>query len=254
MSPDHGFSDQIEQLIVRRGEWPADGLFLEHYFRYRFAEKFTKNVVVLDCACGTGYGTYLLSRKAKEIVGIDRSTEALKIAAENWTASNIRYLQLDIDHLETIQEKFDVIVSFETIEHLANAENFVGKSYHLLSQNGCFIVSTPNKGIYRAEVEPNPFHLHEFSPAEFFNLLSKKFSQVEVFAQIKTEPIKTHQDSIRGGARLPFLSKFRIKLAAMLIRNPFGYFLYLLRMQKRFSVIGTQDHQNYQYLIAVCRK
>ena len=238
----------MERLVVGKRERPVDGIFLEHYFRYRFAQKWVNGATVLDCACGTGYGAYILSRKCKEVVGVDRSTEALEMAAVHWASPNIRYVALNIDDLDALQKRFDVIVSFETIEHLGDPVGFIHRAYDRLNEHGCLIVSTPNKDVYRDGLEPNPFHVHEFSRLEFLDLLSSRFMRIDVFAQVA---------AARNGSPkslLPSSSKFRTALVKMFVRNSLGYSLYLRRMKKRFSVVPEAAYENYQYLVAVCRK
>ena len=240
----------MERLVVGRRDRPIDGTFLEHYFRYRFAQRWVDDGRVLDCACGTGYGTYILAQRGREVVGIDRSPEALRIAATDWAASNIRYLSLDIDNLETLEEQFDVVVSFETIEHLHDPAGFVRKAHDRLNANGSFIVSTPNKNVYRGGLAPNPFHLHEFCPGEFRDLLSARFNHVEVFVQIAV----SLNDRGRTEPAASWSSEFRTALVSAFAGSSFGYSLYLFRMKRRFSVIPSAIYENHQYLVAVCRK
>jgi SAM-dependent methyltransferase len=76
----------------------------------------------------------------------------------------------------------DVVVSFETIEHLADPGRFLGECRRLLRPGGLFICSTPNREVHRWSAS-NPFHVREFFPREFIRLLEQFFSECRVYGQ-----------------------------------------------------------------------
>jgi hypothetical protein len=76
-----------------------------------------------------------------------------------------------------------VVLAFEVIEHLADWEQLILEARRVLSPDGHFIVSTPNKAFYaltREQSGPNPFHAHEFELAEFRAALANVFPQVRI--------------------------------------------------------------------------
>jgi SAM-dependent methyltransferase len=75
-----------------------------------------------------------------------------------------------------------VVVSFETIEHLADPSQFLAECKRLLRPGGLFIGSTPNREIHRWYA-PNPFHTHEFFPWEFMGLVKQFFIDCRVYGQ-----------------------------------------------------------------------
>ena len=243
-------ADATERLSVLKQSRPTDGTFLEHYFRYRFAARFAKQRTVLDCACGTGYGTFMLARKAAEVIGIDNSVQALEIATANWPAENIRYHLMDVDRLDSLKQRFDLLVSFETIEHLAEPQAFLTKIADRLNPGGRLIISTPNKNSYRARLEPNPFHLREFTGEEFVAILSRNFRDTKVFGQMSV----TLEDQIKMRDDVIPSSELRSGIVDAAIQYPLGYFLYLVRMKRRFSMAPTREYNHYRHLIAVCQK
>jgi len=240
----------MERLSVLKRDRPTDGTYLEHYFRYHFAERFVRNMLVLDCSCGTGYGTFILAGRAKQVVGIDRDSGALAIAKTNWSAGNIRYVQLDVKDLSRIGRCFDVIVSFETIEHIEDPRTFLHLACECLEPGGILIVSTPNRDVYRRTLAPNPFHIQEFSRDEFRAILPDRLDRIRWFGQLESsseEPPGTH-------SAYPRLATLRARVAARIASAPVGRSIYLRRMQRRFAVIETDDPGAYVYMIAVCRK
>ncbi|MEX2030823.1 MAG: methyltransferase domain-containing protein [Anaerolineales bacterium] len=159
----------------------------EHWHRYLYATHFAKGKDVLDIACGEGYGTYLLSQTAGWTVGIDISNEAIRQAAGTYRRGN---LEFNVGSVSSIpvpgSQVFDGIVSFETIEHVAekDQEAFLGEVKRLLKQDGFFLVSTPDKLVYSDEAGyRNEFHLKEFYLNEFSSFLARFFKHVKLLGQ-----------------------------------------------------------------------
>ena len=89
-----------------------------HYERYYFAQELLKPTdVVLDLACGVGYGTAHLAEKCLSITGVDYSADTIKYALKNYQQKNCFFTTGDFFGFST-PDKFDVVVSFETIEHI----------------------------------------------------------------------------------------------------------------------------------------
>jgi 2-polyprenyl-3-methyl-5-hydroxy-6-metoxy-1,4-benzoquinol methylase len=126
----------------------------EHVARYRFACQYCTGKHVADIACGTGYGMKILSEVAGSVDGYDR-----ELLGQNFV--------IDLE-TQGWERSYDVVVSFETIEHLANPEFFLrnaSKTAKLL------IVSTPI-GEFRGY---NPFHKQVWTKDEFTALLEQYF-------------------------------------------------------------------------------
>jgi SAM-dependent methyltransferase len=158
-------------------------LWNEHYARYAFATRFSKNAVVLDAGCGTGYGSQALSGDALRVVGIDLSEEATRYAADHYPSLNQRWLTASCTQLPFGDATFDTVVAFEVIEHLPDWPKLLIEARRVLKPAGVFIVSTPNKVVYsetRGDAGPNPFHEHEFEYAEFRGALTAFFPYVEI--------------------------------------------------------------------------
>lgn len=139
----------------------------DHLARYHFAKAFVEGKRVLDIACGTGYGTKLLKDAgAVEIVGVDIDNQAIEFANENYAGEGIKFLCDSVDTATFDSKYFDVVVTYETIEHL---ESETRKKYLLLlretlKDDGIIILSTPNKLITSpwSKKPLNPFHVLEY--------------------------------------------------------------------------------------------
>jgi|6_EtaG_2_1085325.scaffolds.fasta_scaffold01624_8 2-polyprenyl-3-methyl-5-hydroxy-6-metoxy-1,4-benzoquinol methylase len=120
----------------------------KHVERYKFALKYVSSgSVVLDAACGIGYGSNIISKIATRVISLDVSHDGLEYALQHWGSDNIEYRIYDLekDFDSKIEEKFDVIVSLETIEHLdVDILDTCEKFYKLLKHGGYFIVSHPH--------------------------------------------------------------------------------------------------------------
>lgn len=142
-------------------------------FKYKFAAKFVANQSVLDVGCGYGEGSLFLAQNgALEVLGIDRSGPALKKAVKN-KYETLEFRLLDINSLEYLTSKFDVITFFEVIEHLGPLEqrDAIKKIRDLLNKEGLVIITTNNKNLSSY----NPYHRKELTPDEFRNLINTYF-------------------------------------------------------------------------------
>ncbi len=158
----------------------------EHLARYNFSLEYVGGKRVLDIACGTGYGTKIIASKAKEVIGVDISSEVIYYAKKNYSRENIIFYQGDATNLHFLKDDtFDCVVSFETIEHIPNYKKYLKEMHRLLKPRGLYIVSTPNKkyaspGLSKPK---NPFHVIEFYLNDFKKLLNNYFSDIKIYGQ-----------------------------------------------------------------------
>lgn len=156
--------------------------FWEHVFRYRFAAQFVRHRAVVDVACGEGYGCAALLRAgASSVLGIDVSAEACEHAARKY---GIEVRVGDAAAMPLATRSADVIVSFETIEHLPRPEQFVRECARVLKHDGRLIISTPDKAVYGNQGWDNHFHCSEMTRAEFVSILQGYFGRVRLYSQV----------------------------------------------------------------------
>ena len=165
-----------------------DELSVEHLHRYHSILPLLKGKVVLDIACGEGYGTALMAKEAKSVLGVDISSECITNAKQKYTAqnTNIRFIEGDIENIPVKDQSIDVVVSFETIEHVSaeGQQTFLKEVKRVLTKGGCLLISTPDKENYSEKYNhENQFHVHELTRNEFVTLLSEHFKNTQMLEQ-----------------------------------------------------------------------
>ena len=162
----------------------AGEMVYEHWHRYLIAQQYVKGLRVLDVASGEGYGSHLLSCHAANVVGVDVSSDAVAHAASRYPAANLAYVAASCIQIPEPDASFDVIVSFETIEHITEHEAFLHEVDRLLAPGGLLIISSPNRPEYSDRTGyKNEFHVKELDRAELKALLDPHFPAQLWFAQ-----------------------------------------------------------------------
>ncbi len=162
----------------------AGEMIYEHWHRYLIARNYVVGKRVLDMASGEGYGSHLLSKSAISVVGADISADAVAHANTRYVNKNLRYVAANCTQIPEPDASFDVIVSFETIEHMTEHEAFLREVERLLAPGGTFIISSPNRPEYSDKTGyKNEFHVKELDRAELKALLTPHFPEQTWFAQ-----------------------------------------------------------------------
>ncbi len=164
-----------ERLLTTFGGSIAD----EHLHRYAVAMQHAANKDVLDIASGEGYGSFLLSQSARSVQGVDISATAIRHSTQKYTAPNLQFSEGSCIQIPFPDASFDLVVSFETIEHINEQFLFLSEIKRVLKPTGMLIISTPDKQIYCNEsTYTNPHHQKELTHAEFTQLIKEHFSHV----------------------------------------------------------------------------
>ncbi|MTK52601.1 class I SAM-dependent methyltransferase [Paludibacter sp.] len=159
---------------------------LEHLNRYYFVINQIDlwGKTVLDIASGEGYGSHLLSQHAKETVGVDISNEAIEHANNKYKSNNLKYVQGNATAIPLPNNTFDIVVSFETIEHHDKHKEMMLEIKRVLKNNGILIISSPDKYYYSDLPNyQNKFHVKELYYEEFRDLIKNHFSRSIFYAQ-----------------------------------------------------------------------
>lgn len=133
---------------------------------------------VLELGCGEGIGPSLLSQKAASVVAIDYSEKALSIARSQYGDSGIQFRLMRVPPIDCPEGSFDAIVCFQMIEHLREPDELLVEIRRVLVEGGLALIATVNK---EESISENPYHLHEFTAAEFGSLLENHFETVEMY-------------------------------------------------------------------------
>ncbi|MCS6996161.1 MAG: class I SAM-dependent methyltransferase [Casimicrobiaceae bacterium] len=156
----------------------------EHWHRYLFAARLAANQRVLDVASGEGYGAALLAEVAREVTGVDLSAEAVAHARARYRRSNLSFIEAPCTRIPRPDASFDLVVSFETIEHITEQESFLAEIARLLAPGGRLVISSPNRPEYSEKTGyRNEFHARELDRAELAALLTPQFPAQRWFAQ-----------------------------------------------------------------------
>jgi ubiquinone/menaquinone biosynthesis C-methylase UbiE len=172
-----------ERLVPGEGADPD--LYREHFSRYLLAEPLAAGKRVLDIGCGAGYGSAHLAQMAAHVVGLDNCAEAIAFAQAEYGSSGATFVVGDATHLPFEDASFDLVVSFELIEHLSQPEALLREMARVLHPKGCAMISTPNRRTYKDERPGyvNPFHAREYYAGEFRALLEPVFPATRLLCQ-----------------------------------------------------------------------
>jgi 2-polyprenyl-3-methyl-5-hydroxy-6-metoxy-1,4-benzoquinol methylase len=205
----------------------AEVLFRQHEVRYAFAAQYVKAKDVLDVACGSGIGTsFLHDIGARSVLGLDIDAGAIAFARE--TFPRCQFAESDATDMCLRDSSVDVVVSFETLEHLKDQSKFLAECRRVLRPGGVLICSTPNRAL-SCWGKPNPYHYGELSTAEFSDRLASAFSEVKLYAQgrriypffVARKVILTILERLKV-TKLPLSRIFRRKLTSDIKRTEFN--------------------------------
>lgn len=142
-----------------------------HLARYAMVRGISPDTRVLDIACGEGYGTALIADwGACDVLGVDISAEAIAAARLNFPRENTRYLCADAVAAEDPlagEAPFDLIVCFETFEHVSDPDLLLRRLASWLRPNGTIVISCPNDPAAGRLGFSNEFHLRPWTREEF---------------------------------------------------------------------------------------
>ena len=162
---------------------PAENYwFRRHLVVYEWIAARVGGARVLDMACGEGYGSAVLARSARSVLGLDANPDAHEHARLRYTSGNLAF---ERGMVENYGERgaYDAVVFLQTIEHVLDPHAVLAHLRGLLAPEGTLYVSTPN--VLRlapsgAQRSANPWHIREYRAAEFERLCASAFGSVEV--------------------------------------------------------------------------
>jgi SAM-dependent methyltransferase len=152
----------------------------DHLRRYLLAQQYVRGKYVIDVACGTGYGSAMLLRAgASQVISIDINSAALQYAKKHW--GTLRFIVGDAVRLPLPKHCADIVVSFETLEHLTHPEDFLAEVKRVLKLDGRLLLSTPNRLVASpgSSIPHSPYHAFEPTLSELQSLLSSQGWTIE---------------------------------------------------------------------------
>lgn len=221
--------DTMERIVpdlIAVDDRPAQLSLQLHIERYQFACRHLLPGMVLDIACGMGYGTKMLAEWSDdECVGVDISEEAIAYARGRYGGERVRFVcssitDFWITRINTEGKGFNNIVSLETIEHVENPEKVVAHLKSLLLPGGRLIVSAP----VTPSVDANPYHVNDFTKKSFRKLFSDVgFEEVSSLMQKQAYSLREvsgKKDKTRKGLMKYYLSnpgKFFLRMRSLVV-------------------------------------
>jgi ubiquinone/menaquinone biosynthesis C-methylase UbiE len=164
----------------------GDETFYEMAGRYLFARRYVVNRVVLDAACGMGYGTAMLAEKAKRIVGIDRRRHALAHCRARHKRSGMGLVQTDYPYWGLCDESFDVVVLFESPGPVSDIDLLLKEINRVLKPGGAVFMAAASPGresVDRIVPARRRLPLLRFTVGELHAMLSKHFTVESIWGQ-----------------------------------------------------------------------
>jgi ubiquinone/menaquinone biosynthesis C-methylase UbiE len=158
----------------------------EHTHRYELASILARGIVV-DCACGIGYGSEILFRQGmvKSYLGIDPSADTIQYAKDNFGGEGVYFELGSLESNSCADFSVDRFLMFETLEHTENPHVALENVRRCLKQDGLLIGSVPSaeyEALCGSIYGPNPFHLQRFSKEQIVSLLGEYFESVQIFS------------------------------------------------------------------------
>ncbi len=157
-------------------------LSLIHEKAYREAASNAQGLDALDLGCNSGYGTAMLAERCRTVVGADVSAAAVQVARSGNTAPNATFCLIDGQTLPFDDASFDLITSFQVIEHIEDVRGYLREMARVMRPRGTLMLTTPNASIrLNPGLGPwNPFHLREYTADELQGTLVHAFEEVTV--------------------------------------------------------------------------
>ncbi|MDQ8051140.1 methyltransferase domain-containing protein [Luteibacter sp.] len=215
----------------------------EHLHRYVWCTSLVQGKDVLDVASGEGYGSAILAGPARSVIGVDISAEAVHHASVAYAEqANLRFVEGSASKLPLADACVDVVVSFETIEHLLAQQEMIDEIRRVLRPDGFLVMSSPNKKVYSDESgHHNEFHVKELYLDEFESLLASRFGSVRLFghrlavgsmiAPMSAEGGKPEYEALTDDGR-------EVKHAVSTVAAPV-YFIAMAAAEERFLPVAS---------------
>jgi 2-polyprenyl-3-methyl-5-hydroxy-6-metoxy-1,4-benzoquinol methylase len=224
-------------------------IFLFHVATYQYALQFVAGKSVLDFGCGSGYGTALIAEHCFAVVGIDISEEAICYAKEHYSVPRLSFshiAKIEDASLPFAVESFDVVLSFQVIEHIQAVDLYLSEIRRVLKPGGLVIFSTPDRAsrLFSFQKPWNVWHINEYSALQLQTLLKTFFNNVEVL-QMGGKP-EMIDIELRRITAMKWLSlPLTLPFIPEVVRR-FG--LHLLKRLKGIRLSdGKSQHLNAQY-------
>ena len=219
---------------------PAENYwFRRHLAVYEWIAERCAGLRVVDMACGEGYGTEVLARRARQVTGVDANPDAYEHARAKYSRPGVRF---ERDLIERYEEDCDAVVFLQTIEHVADPAGVLSRLKRMCDT---LYVSTPNLLTLApagAEKSDNPWHLREYRAGQFRALCGGVADDFELYGLFHARKLRAHELALRAG--------WDQVHAALRVTKPF-YDRFTPAISARDFVLRTTDLERALDFIAV---
>jgi SAM-dependent methyltransferase len=221
--------------------------YQRHVAAYRWIAERCQGLRVVDLACGEGYGSAILAEHAESVVGVDANPEAHEHARLKYAKGNLSFRRALVEEFEE-GAPYDAIVFLQTIEHVEDADALLQRIGSLLTPEGCAYVSTPNRLTLAPPGAPrsdNPWHVREYDPAEYTQLVEPHFRSVDLLGLHHAGKLRLHEAAVRLGWD-------QVHRALRLTNRFYDWFVPAISV--RDFALRSGDLEGALDFLAVCRK
>jgi SAM-dependent methyltransferase len=194
-----------------------------HRAAYELARRTLRAGRVLDFGSGSGYGAASLADESAAVVGVDR------VPPDTANRGRVRFVRADLRASPFADAAFDLVVSFQVIEHLDDSGDYLDAIARAVAPGGTVLITTPNRLTSDGE---NPFHVNEYVAQELGDVLRARFAAVEMLGIGATGEVQRYYEArlarIRAIVRLDPL-RLRRRLPRPLVDWLFGRLALVVR-------------------------
>ncbi len=202
---------------------------------------------LLEIGCGEGRGIDLFKDKITSYTGLDKIQAVIDDLEKKYPAYH--FVKDNIPPFSALdEESFDVIVSFQVIEHIKADRFYLEEIRRVLKPNGMALITTPN---IKKTLTRNPWHVREYTSNQLTALTKAVFTEVEMKGITGNDKVmkyyEMNKESVRKITRLDVLN-LQYRLPAPLLRIPYDLLNRLNRNKLKSndnSLVNTIDHSDY---------
>ena len=220
--------------------------YRRHLAVYRWIAARCDGLRVVDMACGEGYGSAVLAEHAADVTGVDANPEAHEHARLRYGRPGLRFERGLVEEWDD-GAPWDAIVFLQTIEHVPDPAAMLSRFRRLLAPGGVAYVSTPNRLTLApagAERSDNPWHVREYTPQEYLDLVAPAFGSVDLLGLFHARKLRAHELALRLG--------WDRAHAGLRITRPF-YDRFVPAISERDFELRRGSLERSLDLLAVCR-
>jgi ubiquinone/menaquinone biosynthesis C-methylase UbiE len=211
-------------------------------YAYEYVTPLIKGKTVLDVGCGLAYGTALMAESAASIVGVDYDQSVVDDNSTRYShIKNLSFQRVTVPPLPFADESFEVVTTFQFIEHIHPRREFMKECIRVLKPGGKLYVTTPNT---KRSLARNPFHIHEYTFEEMKNEVSTLTKNFELEGLNGNQKVRQYYEEngkfVRSILKWDIFGLHKI-LPASVVSAPYNLITSLMRNKLKDKVKTTTD-------------